>query len=172
MEEKPDDVVPVKEETNTGLPINERVNSVAEPATEIKISPKSPVVAGLLALFLGSFGVHSFYLRQYTRGAIHLCIALLPWVVLGVVGLIAVLSPEAYKTTNNVMSLNAWVFGVIFVYGALVVNSLWAVVEAIIIFVGGKKRLLMQGLQVRDDDGSILMPIKEGEINEEKTNTR
>ena len=35
---------------------------------------KSSVAAGLLGIFLGTFGVHSFYLGQKTLGIIHVCL--------------------------------------------------------------------------------------------------
>ena len=38
---------------------------------------KSKMVAGLLGIFLGTFGVHNFYLGYTTKGVIQLCITLL-----------------------------------------------------------------------------------------------
>lgn len=55
---------------------------------------KSPIVAGLLAFFLGGFGAHKFYLGYNKEGAILLCGTLVSWVlmivVIGVFGLIAI----------------------------------------------------------------------------------
>jgi TM2 domain-containing membrane protein YozV len=55
---------------------------------------KSPIVAGLLALFLGGFGVHKFYLGYNTEGAILLGATVASWILLivliGFFGLMAI----------------------------------------------------------------------------------
>lgn len=55
---------------------------------------KSPIVAGLLALFLGSFGVHKFYLGYNQEGAILLAGTIVSWILLiiliGFFGLMAI----------------------------------------------------------------------------------
>lgn len=55
---------------------------------------KSPIVAGLLALFLGSLGIHKFYLGYSREGAILLIGTLVSWmlfvVVIGVIGLLVI----------------------------------------------------------------------------------
>lgn len=43
---------------------------------EQEYSSKSRLVAGLLAIFLGSFGIHSFYLGDTKKGIIHLVLSL------------------------------------------------------------------------------------------------
>src|SRR5690349_18106829 len=43
---------------------------------------KSHLVAGLLALFLGTFGVHKFYMGYNTEGIILLAVTLVSWVLL------------------------------------------------------------------------------------------
>jgi len=40
---------------------------------------KSKVVAGLLAIFLGSLGIHKFYLGKTTPGIIHLLLGIFGW---------------------------------------------------------------------------------------------
>src|SRR4051794_20872925 len=55
---------------------------------------KSPVAAGLLALFLGGLGIHKFYLGYGTEGVILLVGTILSWATLiigiGVLGLLAI----------------------------------------------------------------------------------
>lgn len=70
--------------------------------------PKSKLVAGLLAIFLGAFGVHNFYLGYTTRAIIQL--------VATIVGII----------------LSCIVIGAFVVFGIQV----WAVVEGIMILTG------------------------------------
>ena len=55
---------------------------------------KSPIVAGLLALFLGAFGVHKFYLGYNTQGIILLVTSVIGWslaiIVIGLIPLMVV----------------------------------------------------------------------------------
>jgi len=51
-------------------------------------SSKNKMVAGLLALFLGGFGVHKFYLGCTTAGVTMLIVCLLGFVLLGIPSLI------------------------------------------------------------------------------------
>jgi TM2 domain-containing membrane protein YozV len=55
---------------------------------------KSPIVAGLLAFFLGGFGVHKFYLGYNQEGVILLVGTMLSWallvVLVGLFGLMAI----------------------------------------------------------------------------------
>lgn len=55
---------------------------------------KSPIVAGLLALFLGAFGVHKFYLGYNTQGIILLVTSVIGWllaiIIIGLIPLIIV----------------------------------------------------------------------------------
>ncbi|MFL6857306.1 MAG: TM2 domain-containing protein [Allosphingosinicella sp.] len=55
---------------------------------------KSPIAAGLLALFLGGLGIHKFYLGYTSEGVILLVATFLSWVTLiigiGLIGLFAI----------------------------------------------------------------------------------
>ena len=74
-------------------------------------TPKSRMLAGLLGIFLGCYGVHNFYLGYTTKGIIQVCCFLL----LG--------------------SILWFVFGLgLFVQAGI---GLWALIEAIMIFAGG-----------------------------------
>ena len=84
-------------------------------AVEVYPDPNSPVpvtygeknkfVAGLLALFLGSFGVHKFYLGFNRAGLIMLGCTLLGWVVFFlptmIVGVIAFIEAIIYMTRSD-----------------------------------------------------------------------
>ena len=45
--------------------------------------PKSKVAAGLLAIFLGSFGVHNFYLGYTGKAVAQLLLTLVGWILCG-----------------------------------------------------------------------------------------
>lgn len=63
-------------------------------ASVVSSGGKNKLAAGLLALFLGSFGIHKFYLGYNTAGVIMLLCGLLglvllfPMVIVGMIGLI------------------------------------------------------------------------------------
>lgn len=54
----------------------------------VSSSGKNKMVAGLLALFLGGFGIHKFYLECTSAGVIMLVISLLGFILLGIPTLI------------------------------------------------------------------------------------
>lgn len=71
---------------------------------------KSPIVAGLLALFLGGFGVHKFYLGYNTQGVILLATTVVSWVLtflligiipLMIVGVICLIEAIIYLTKSE-----------------------------------------------------------------------
>lgn len=49
------------------------------PPHQVPVAPKSKVIAILLAFFLGTFGVHNFYLGYNTRGAIQAVVCVLSY---------------------------------------------------------------------------------------------
>lgn len=62
--------------------------------------PKSRTVAILLALFLGNFGAHRFYVNQPGNGIVYLLFSwtLIPWLVAIVEGLVyAVMTDEEFR---------------------------------------------------------------------------
>ena len=86
---------------------------------------KSKTAAALLAFFLGSFGAHSFYLNKRNLGLIHLGLAVGGFVVMVVSAILGSEQPSGRDT----------IFVAIFSLAmlAMVVNSLWAFVEFIVI---------------------------------------
>ena len=67
-------------------------NGVAgEVVTQSTISNKKKIVAILLSLFLGTFGIHRFYLGRAGSGAAMLIMSILGWMTTGIfVGFILV----------------------------------------------------------------------------------
>lgn len=66
---------------------------------------RNKMVAGLLALFLGSLGVHKFYIGANAAGFVMLAASLLGWVLLFIpnliVGLIAFIEAIIYMTRTD-----------------------------------------------------------------------
>ena len=52
------------------------VPGAAKSEEVVEYSEKSKLTAGLLGIFLGAIGVHSFYLKDTKKGVIHLVLAL------------------------------------------------------------------------------------------------
>lgn len=57
---------------------------VGEVVTQSTVSNKSKVVAAVLCFFLGSFGVHRFYLGRAGSGAAMLVMSILGWLTTGI----------------------------------------------------------------------------------------
>lgn len=45
-------------------------------------APKQKIVAGLLAIFLGTLGIHNFYLGYTTKAVIQLLLTVVGWLIL------------------------------------------------------------------------------------------
>lgn len=73
--------------------------------------PKQKLVAGLLALFVGMYGIHNFYLGYTTKGIIQVVGTFLSFILCLVF------------------------IGYVFLFGI----AIWVLVEAIMIFAGGIK---------------------------------
>lgn len=54
--------------------------SFAAPTPAVGIQQKSMVIAAILAFFLGSFGVHNFYLGYNGRAVAQLCLTVVGWI--------------------------------------------------------------------------------------------
>lgn len=63
---------------------------------------KSKLVAGLLAILLGSFGIHKFYLGKTVPGVIMLLVTLLSGGILGgIIWIIGVIEGVMYLTKSD-----------------------------------------------------------------------
>lgn len=84
------------------------------PGTAVPLDSKSKLAAGLLALFLGSLGIHKFYLGYTTAGVIMLLVSLLgALIVVGpvVMGLIAFIEAIVYLTKTDEQFYLTYVVG-------------------------------------------------------------
>lgn len=106
-------------------------------------SPKSATVAGLLGIFLGSFGAHNWYLGEKKNGIIHVC--------LFGAGLLLEIIGSIIVATNP---LAAWRMGglltALAIIGGLIIsaNSIWGLIEGIIIMSAGDAGLARKGYVV------------------------
>lgn len=106
---------------------------------------KSATTAGLLGIFLGSFGAHNWYLGEKSKGIIHICMmsgGVLVEIIAGAV-------------LPNVMSFSmllqmAWLFTILTGIAGLAMSAsaIWGLVEGIIILSQGDAGLARKGYPV------------------------
>lgn len=73
---------------NCGMEININENQIDESmnsSVNINSEKKNKIVAGLLGIFLGNFGVHNFYLGYNVKGVTQLLITLLSFGTLSII---------------------------------------------------------------------------------------
>ena len=90
--------------TSKVIPPNPEPTTLETPRPQAQTSDKSKVVAGLLALFVGSLGIHKFYLGYKSEGIIMLVITLLGSLVLigpFVMGVISLIEGIIYLTKSD-----------------------------------------------------------------------
>jgi TM2 domain-containing membrane protein YozV/RNA polymerase subunit RPABC4/transcription elongation factor Spt4 len=118
--------------------VSKPVSFNAEPTLEY--SPKNRLVGGLLGLFLGSIGVHNFYLGHIKKGVAKIILTVISFVF--IIGAVSLLISSGYTdidsgefiVTNYTNFTNAMLLLVlgIFVSSGL---GIWALIESILIFV-------------------------------------
>lgn len=89
---------------NCGTKINSddnNLNSSNNSSNVGNINSKNRVMAGLLGIFLGAFGVHNFYLGYTNKGIAQLLITLLSCGMLGVISEIWGIYEGIMILTNN-----------------------------------------------------------------------
>ncbi|MDD4984606.1 MAG: TM2 domain-containing protein [Dehalococcoidales bacterium] len=91
------------------------------------ISPKSRLAATLLAVFLGAFGAHRFYLGKYGSAAGMLILTIIYFIVAGVTGTGIMFQP-------NLAMMNLWALG--FALIPLMIVGIWAFVDFIVVVSG------------------------------------
>ena len=97
---------------------------------------RSKTIAGLLALILGVFGIHRFYLGQYIKGSFYILFPpLISFIVFYFTGATDVL--KEYSTDLNVDFLNAIFFAPLPFYAPVLIIAL---IDAIIFFSMSKDR--------------------------------
>ena len=106
---------------------------------------KSATTAGLLGIFLGSVGAHDWYLGNKNKGIIHVCLAASGVVLMLVADIILPMSLSLWTLAKI-----AWLFTILNGLSAIVMfgNSVWGLVEGIIILSQGDAGLARKGYMV------------------------
>lgn len=115
--------------------------------------PKSAVVAGLLGLFLGQFGAHSWYLGKKKQGIAHVCL-FAAGLILMIIAMVVIFSSAhtvylyssySIQTANEPFAAILLMF---LAWAVMMGNGIWALVEAIILLVQGDAGLATKGYLV------------------------
>ncbi len=70
------------------------------------VSDKSKIAAALLAFFMGTLGVHNFYLGNNTRGAIQLALTIVGWITaIFLVGFLLIIGVSVWAFIEFIMIL-------------------------------------------------------------------
>lgn len=99
---------------NTAPPVAQNTYAYQAPNTAAVPKQKSKVVAGLLGIFLGSLGVHKFYLGYAQAGIIMLLVTLVGAIVFVgplVMGLIGLIEGIIYLTKSDQAFYETYVVG-------------------------------------------------------------
>ena len=106
---------------------------------------KSATTAGLLGIFLGSFGTHNWYLGDKKKGIIHVSLA-------GAGFLMLFLSYIILPNTMSFLTIYrmAWLFTILNSVGWLLISGseIWGFIEGIQILTGGDAGLAARGYAV------------------------
>ena len=96
------------------------------------VAVKSKIAAGLLALFLGVYGVHNFYLGYYKRAGVQLGLVIASYIML-FSSIFGVALSNPYMIDQAAIG-----FVVVMLLFVLIISAvgIWAFVEAILIFCG------------------------------------
>ena len=95
----------------------------------VTASPKSVVIAAVLAVLLGSYGVHNFYLGQMLLGVVKLVLGTGGFLLAFAGGVVAGFSSEFVSETAAIVGVCIYGVGLLAVIG----NAVWAFVEFILI---------------------------------------
>lgn len=86
-------------------PDDRRATAIHVVGSTAMVADKNRFVAALLAFFLGTFGIHKFYLGRIKAGLIMLCVAVFGWIFLGlptlIIGVIALIECVIYLATPD-----------------------------------------------------------------------
>lgn len=111
-------------------------------------NPKSALTAGVLALVLGVFGVHEWYLNDRKKARAHVILAIVSAsaFVLGAILKVAISSVGSFGIANFMASA-ATVCRIIGWF-ALVIDAVWAIIEGILLLVQGDDGLAEKGYTI------------------------
>lgn len=103
---------------------------------------KSPVVAGVLGVFLGGFGAHDWYLGKTKEAITHVCL-FVGGVIMLMIGLILT---SLFKDIPVLFALFVCILIAAFVI--IVGNFIWGFIEGVIIIAQGDAGLIAKGYKV------------------------
>lgn len=111
-------------------------------------NPKSAMTAGVLALILGVFGAHDWYLNDRKKASKHVILAIVAAsaFVLSLILKTAITSVSSLGIANFMASF-ATVCRIIGWF-ALLINAVWAIIDAILLFLQGDEGLVEKGYRV------------------------
>ena len=114
----------------------------AQPTQPAYVVPKSSTVAGILGIFLGSFGAHDWYLGDNKKGLLHVSL-------FGGGFIVAIFGAVLAALTAGIPII-AVLFGLIAMLGYLVLlgNCIWGLIEGIIILSQGDAGLAAKGYPI------------------------
>ena len=123
-------------------------------------NPKSATTAGLLGLFLGSFGAHCWYLGDKKKGIIHVSL-IGASVLLGIISFI-VMPKDVYSVAAAALggSPGFAIAGILSVVAGVVAsgNAIWGAIEGIMILSQGDAGLAAKGYYVNQPQYGYSQP--------------
>ncbi len=114
----------------------------AQPTQPSYVVPKSSTVAGILGIFLGSFGAHDWYLGDNKKGILHVALFGGGFIITIIGALLAAITAS--------IPLIGILFGLVAMLGYLVLlgNCIWGLIEGIIILSQGDAGLAAKGYPI------------------------
>lgn len=115
--------------------------------------PKSAVAAGLLGLFLGQFGAHSWYLGKKKQGIAHVCL-FAAGIILMIIAMVVIFSSARTIYLSSAYSIHtanepfAAILLMFLAWAVMMGNGIWALIESIIIFAQGDAGLAAKGYTI------------------------
>ncbi len=97
-------------------------------------SPKSKVAAGLFALFLGTLGVHNFYLGYTKKAVVQLVLSLSAYIAY-IAAIIGIAEPK-FNSYLTFPAMVAIIIAIIYFFIVICCVGIWVFVEAIMILCG------------------------------------
>lgn len=123
---------------------NDQTNAstTPNPTQPSYVVPKSSTVAGILGIFLGSFGAHDWYLGDNKKGILHVALFGGGFIITIIGALLAAITAS--------IPLIGILFGLVAMLGYLVLlgNCIWGLIEGIIILSQGDAGLAAKGYPI------------------------
>ena len=120
-------------------------------------NPKSALTAGVLALILGAFGTHNWYLNDRKKARTHVILAIVTAsaFVLGTILKVSISSVGSLGIANF-MASSATVCRIIGWF-ALVIDAVWAIIEGILLLIQGDDGLAEKGYTIAQSSADAVV---------------